>query len=189
MGRYFGYHRTSTTEQHLERGLAEIETFCKKNDLKTKEIVTDQCTGKNFNRPGYTMLKRMVDEGDTLIITEVDRLGRNKADTMKELRWFQEHNVRLMILELPTTTIDFSSMDNEMGKLMLETTTNMLIELYVSLAEAEMHKREKRQREGLEELRKSGNWDKMGRPRKCPRLNLTCSMSAWWMGKFPPLSL
>ena len=65
MGRYFGYHRTSTTEQHLERGLAEIETFCKKNDLKTKEIVTDQCTGKNFNRPGYTMLKRMVDEGDT----------------------------------------------------------------------------------------------------------------------------
>ena len=30
--------------------------------------------------------------------------------------------MRLMILELPTTTIDFSSMDNEMGKLMLETT-------------------------------------------------------------------
>ena len=189
MGRYFGYHRTSTTEQHLERGLAEIETFCKKNDLKTKEIVTDQCTGKNFNRPGYTMLKRMVDEGDTLIITEVDRLGRNKADTMKELRWFQEHNVRLMILELPTTTIDFSSMDNEMGKLMLETTTNMLIELYVSLAEAEMHKREKRQREGLEELRKSGNWDKMGRPRKMSQSEFNLQYARVVDGEISPFKL
>lgn len=162
MARYFGYHRTSTTEQNLGRGLAEIEAFCKKNNLITKEVVRDKCTGKNFNRPGYTLLKRMVDEGDTVIITEVDRLGRNKADTMKELRWFKEHNVRLMILELPTTTLDISSMDNEMGKLMLETTTNMLIELYVSLAEAEMHKREKRQREGLEELRKKGRMGQDG---------------------------
>lgn len=166
MNRYYGYHRTSTEEQHLDRGIAEINRYCQDNDIQLKELFLDQHTGKNFDRPEYKVLKRVLDDGDTLIITEMDRLGRNKADTMKELRWFRENGIRLLILEIPTTLMDISKMDNELGQLMLSTINNMLIELYVSLAEAEMHKREKRQREGLEELRKSGNWGKMGRPRK-----------------------
>lgn len=166
MDKYYGYHRTSTEEQHLDRGIAEIQSYCQNNGIQLKELFLDQHTGKSFDRPEYKVLKRVLDDGDTLIITEVDRLGRNKADTMKELRWFQEHGIRLLILEIPTTLMDISKMDNELAQLMLSTINNMMIELYVSMAEAEMHKKEKRQREGLEELRKKGEWDKMGRPRK-----------------------
>lgn len=170
MSKYYGYHRTSTTEQHLERGVSEIKAYCAQNKIELKELFLDQHTGKNFDRPEYKVLKRILDDGDTLIITEVDRLGRNKVDTMKELRWFQEHGIRLLILEIPTTLMDISKMDNELAQLMLSTINNMMVELYVSMAEAEMHKKEKRQREGLEELRKSGNWDKMGRPRKMSQI-------------------
>ncbi len=83
----YGYHRTSTREQHLDRGIAEITAYCENNDLSLEKIYTDQQTGKNFNRPRYTILKEdVLRSGDELIITEVDRLGRNKADTLKELQ-------------------------------------------------------------------------------------------------------
>lgn len=189
MDRYYGYHRTSTEEQHLDRGIAEIQSYCQDNGIVLKELFTDQHTGKNFDRPEYKVLKRIIDDGDTLIVTEVDRLGRNKADTMKELKWFQEHGIRLLILEIPTTLMDISKMDNELAQLMLSTINNMMVELYVSMAEAEMHKKEKRQHEGLEELRKSGNWDKMGRPRKMSQVAFNMQYERVVNGEISPFKL
>lgn len=50
----YGYHRTSTREQHLDRGIQEIRQYCKEHEMEMKNIFTDQQTGKNFNRPRYT---------------------------------------------------------------------------------------------------------------------------------------
>ena len=83
----YGYHRTSTREQHLDRGIKEITAYCEQNGLELEKIFTDQQTGKNFNRPRYQVLKEdVLRAGDELIITEVDRLGRNKQETLKELQ-------------------------------------------------------------------------------------------------------
>ena len=49
----YGYHRTSTKEQHLDRGITEINEYCSANNLELEKIFTDQQTGKNFNRPRY----------------------------------------------------------------------------------------------------------------------------------------
>ncbi len=56
----YGYHRTSTREQHLDRGIKEITTYCEQNNLELEKIFTDQQTGKNFNRPRYQVLKEDV---------------------------------------------------------------------------------------------------------------------------------
>ena len=147
----YGYHRTSTREQHLDRGIKEIENYCQKNGLMLQRIYTDQQTGKNFNRPRYIVLKNdILRSGDTLIITEVDRLGRNKQSTLDELRYYQQNNIRVMILELPTTLQDFSKINNSMAKMLMETVNNMLIELYSAMAQAELEKKEKRQAEGIQ---------------------------------------
>lgn len=53
----YGYHRTSTKDQHLDRGKAEISKYCEENGLELERIFTDQQTGKNFNRPRYKVLK------------------------------------------------------------------------------------------------------------------------------------
>ena len=76
--------------------------------------------------------------GDILIVTELDRLGRNKQDTLKELQYFKDKDIRVMILEIPTTTQDLSSLDNSMAKMIMETINNMLIELYATMAQAEI---------------------------------------------------
>lgn len=163
---YYAYHRTSTTDQHLDRGIAELEAFCKANNIELEKIYTDQQTGKNFNRPRYQVLKEdILRSGDTLIITELDRLGRNKQDTLKELRYFQDKGIRVMILEIPTTTQDLSKLDNSMAKMIMETINNMLIELYATMAQAEIEKKEKRQREGIETKKARGEWADYGRPK------------------------
>ncbi len=76
----------------------------------------------------------------------------------------RDMGVRLMVLELPTTLMDLSKMDNAMAKLMMETINNMMLELYASMAEAEMEKKEKRQREGIEMKKRRGEWGDYGRP-------------------------
>ena len=100
-----GYHRVSTADQHLDRGITTIKKYCEENNIELKEIYTDQQTGKNFDRPEYKFIKKRLIKGDTLIISELDRLGRNKEGTLKELQYFKSAGVRVMILEKSTTPI------------------------------------------------------------------------------------
>ena len=48
----YGYHRTSTKEQHLDRGIVEIKKYCKDNRLNLVNIFTDQQTGRILTDPG-----------------------------------------------------------------------------------------------------------------------------------------
>jgi DNA invertase Pin-like site-specific DNA recombinase len=162
------YHRTSTAEQHLDRGITEITKYCEEHDVELYKgkVYTDQHTGKDFNRPRYQILKEeLLESGDALIVTELDRLGRNKKATLNELRYYQDHDIRVMVLELPTTLLPILEMENSMAKMMLETINNMMIELYASMAQAELEKKQKRQREGIDAKKARGEWGDYGRPR------------------------
>jgi len=137
--------------------------------MKLTEMFTDQQTGKNFDRPDYKAMKRIAkNKGDIIIISELDRLGRNKENTLKELRHFKDLGIRIMILEIPTTLIDYSKVDSDsdfkMSDMLMETINNMLIEMYATFAHSEMLKREKRQKEGIQAMKERGEWDKYGRP-------------------------
>ena len=133
-----GYCRVSTRDQDLTRQIESLKEYgCEK-------IYSDKATGKNFNRPEYTKLKDALRKGDTLVVHEFDRLGRNKKLTLKELQYFKDNGIRLVALNLPTTQIDTT--DN----LMLETINNIVIELYTMMAQQEIETREKRQREGID---------------------------------------
>lgn len=168
---YFAYHRTSTTDQHLDRGIKSINDFIQDRKISLHHsIFTDQCTGKNFSRPGYKSMKEemlfQINQGNeaSLIVTELDRLGRNKQLTLNEIRDMQSKGIRLMVLEIPTTLIELPN-DNNMSKMMMETINNMLLEMYASFAHAEMEKRAKRQREGIEAKKARNEWSDYGRPR------------------------
>jgi DNA invertase Pin-like site-specific DNA recombinase len=170
---YFAYHRTSTADQHLDRGIKEISDFITKENINLiNNIYTDQCTGKNFDRPSY---KKLIDDMDllkqvnpdekiSLIVTELDRLGRNKQLTLKEIRKMKDKGIRLMVLEIPTTLSELPK-DNSIATMIMETINNMLIEMYASFAQAELEKKEKRQSEGIAAKKERGEWDDYGRPR------------------------
>lgn len=178
----YGYHRTSTKEQHLDRGIQEIERYCNEHEMALTNIFTDQETGKNFNRPRYTVLvEDVLRLGDILIVTELDRLGRNKHDTMQQIQRIKDMGVRLMVLELPTTLMDLSVMDNAMARMMLE--------LYASMAQAELEKKEKRQREGIEAKKLRGEWDDYGRPSVMKQETFDENFQSVISGKMTPTQL
>ena len=161
-----GYNRISTVQQNLDRGDKDIVEFCKLKGFKLKKIYSDKCTGKNFNRPRYTVMKEdVLETGDILIISEADRLGRNKSETLKELQYFKNNNIRVMILDIPTTLIDFEDMDDSMSKMILEAINNMLIEMYAVFAQAEVDKKTIQQRKGIQSMKDRGDWERYGRPR------------------------
>lgn len=67
-----GYARVSSKEQNLERQIQTLEGVSK--------VFSDKISGQSTERP---QLKAMLDylrEGDIVIVTELDRLGRNSKD-------------------------------------------------------------------------------------------------------------
>lgn len=163
---YYGYHRVSTKEQHLDRGIRELEEFACQRKINIQKIFVDKQTGKNFDRPRYTVLKEdVLRPGDILLITECDRLGRNKNAILQELQYFKNNNIRVMILEIPTTLMDISAFPDQLAGMLIETINNMLIEMFAAYAQTEIEKKQKRQREGIESMKLRGEWEKYGRPR------------------------
>lgn len=181
-GKVIGYHRTSTKEQNLARGIYEITEYCRKNNIPLYNdiVYTDQCTGKNFDRPVYRNVKKILEKGDTLIVTEIDRLGRDKAATLKD------KGIHLMVLELPSTLVNISANENSTVRLMEETMNNIMIELYTSFAHAEMEKRIKRQREGIAQKKASKEWSEYGRPRVISKDKFAEAYEAVLRGEITP---
>ena len=136
--RYF-YGRVSTKEQNLARQLEEARAY---KDID--EVFCDKQSGKTFQRTEYDRLKSILREGDEVIVTEMDRLGRNKAAVKEEIKWFKENGIVLRILELPTTLIDFNGQD-----WIADMINNVLIEVLSSVAEQEVRKIDKRREAGI----------------------------------------
>lgn len=153
--RIMGYARVSSHEQNLDRQILALKEY-----VPEENILVDKASGKNLERESYMALKGALGlrDGDTLVITSLDRLSRNKADIKQELQWFKDHGVRLKILDLPTSMIEVP----EGQTWILEMIQNILIEVLASIAEQERVTIRKRQREGIDAARLKGKH--LGRP-------------------------
>lgn len=155
--RIYGYARVSTREQNEDRQLEALTKF----GVPEQNIIIDKASGKDTEREGYQYLKRQIlRKGDTLIIKELDRLSRNKADIKRELEEFKAAGVRVKILDIPTTLTDFP----QEQAWVLEMINAILIEVLGAIAENERNKIRTRQREGIEAAKKKNV--RFGRPRK-----------------------
>jgi putative DNA-invertase from lambdoid prophage Rac len=80
MSRLFAYARVSTTEQTTDNQLREITAAG--FSIDRKRTVTESISGSVAagQRPGFTKLLDRMEEGDVLVVTKLDRLGRNAMD-------------------------------------------------------------------------------------------------------------
>jgi DNA invertase Pin-like site-specific DNA recombinase len=187
---YYGYHRVSTKEQHLDRGVEGIKEFCKERNYPLERVYVDKITGKSFDRPRYTVLKEdVLRNGDTVIFYELDRAGRNKADIAAELLHFNNNNIRVMFLDIPTTTIDYSAYSDELSRVIMETVNNILIEICAMNAQTEIERKRKRCDEGRAAMKARGEWYKYGRPRNMDMTEFTKQYSRVASGEIGSLAL
>lgn len=145
----FYYARVSTKEQHLDR---QIKAF-KDMGADDRDIILDKQSGKNLDRTGYNALRNtMLRNGDTLVIHSLDRLSRNKADIKNEIEYFKNNNIRLKVLDLPTTMVDFPDSQQWVQDMI----NNILIEVLSSIAQNEREKIKTRQAEGIATAKEKG---------------------------------
>lgn len=150
------YARVSSKEQHLDRQLLTFE----KLGASEREIITDKESGKSLDRPGYQALKNaLLRPGDTLVITSLDRLSRSKADIKQELEYYKAHQIRVKVIDLPTTMMDLP--DGQAW--IFDMVNNILIEVLGTIAEQERLTTRQRQRAGIEAAKAKGKH--LGRPR------------------------
>ena len=155
--RTYYYARVSTSAQNLSRQLAKFKEL----GADDREIITDKESGKDFNRQGYLALKnQLLRSGDTLVICSIDRLGRNKEQIKQELEYFKANNIRVKILDIPTTLIDFPAGQ----EWVCDMVNNILIEVLGSIAQRERETIKARQAEGIAEAKKNPAV-KFGRPK------------------------
>ena len=98
--RTFAYVRVSTTGQTTENQLQEIETAG--FQVEPRRIVTETVSGSTaiVQRRGFSRLMDKLEAGDILIVTKLDRLGRDAIDVSMTVKTLAEMGVRVYCLAL-----------------------------------------------------------------------------------------
>lgn len=160
----FGYARVSTKEQNLTVQLIELAKYVP----KIENIFSDKQSGKDFERPGYKLLKEKVREGDELYVKSIYRLGRDKDAIKDELKFFKKKGVIVHILNFPQTMI---GIENEYQRRAMELVNNLMIEIFSFIAQEERENIRRRQSEGIALWKKTGK-TRTGRPYGRPKLKM-----------------
>ena len=156
MKKIYGYARVSTKDQNLDRQLIALRAF----GIDDRDIIREKASGKSLNREAYqTLRNQLLREGDTLVIVALDRLSRNKLHIKQELEYYRGRNIRVMVLDMPTTLCQV----NEGQEWIIEMINAILVEVLASLAEQERVKTLTRQAEGIEAAKLQGKH--LGRPK------------------------
>lgn len=139
-----GYARVSSNSQNEARQIAQLQGLV----TSDRFLYVDKASGKDFDRIQYTLMKQMLRHGDTLVITSLDRLGRNAQEMEKEWKYFQEMGIKMRILDMPI--LDTREDDDAMNRLIAK----IVFDLLSYFAEMERNNIKARQREGIEMAKK-----------------------------------
>ncbi|QGT78910.1 helix-turn-helix domain-containing protein [Guyparkeria halophila] len=141
-GKVFGYARVSTTDQHTEAQEKALR------DAGCDSVVVEKASAKDVEgRPKLGALMEILGEGDTLVVTKLDRLARSTQDLLTIADSLKAKGVGLRILNMQGQELDTSTPN---GKFMLL--------ILAGVAEFERELMLERQKEGIEEAKRKGKY-------------------------------
>lgn len=143
MSRTFAYCRVSTQEQHTENQVMEIASAG--FDVRDERIVTETISGSvpAMRRKQFARLVDRLEQNDVLIVTKLDRLGRNSMDVRSTVEALAERGVRTHCLALGG--VDLTSPAGKMTMMVISSVGEMEKDLLIERTHA-----------GLNRARKSG---------------------------------
>jgi len=154
VGCSYGYARVSTAEQNADRQLIALSAA----GVPSSAIYIDHKSGKDFNRPAWRKLMRRLRPGDLLVVTSIDRFGRNYEEILAEWRQLVKiRNVHVRVLDMPlldTTTA---------RGLLAVFIADLVLQILSFVAETEREHIKTRQREGIAAAKLRGV--RFGRPK------------------------
>lgn len=144
MGSIVGYARVSTGQQDYQSQLDRLKA------AGATKVFSEKRSGLDGGRPQLAECMRYVREGDTLIVTKLDRLARSTADLYR------------IVTELADKGVGFKVLDDAA----VDTTTRtgkLVMGILALIAEFETEIRRERQMEGIAKAKAEGRMG--GRPK------------------------
>jgi putative DNA-invertase from lambdoid prophage Rac len=146
----FGYTRVSTKEQTVENQRREIEAAgYQANFWFEDEGVSGKVSA--VQRPKFVELRGKIRDGETLVVTKLDRLGRDAQDVGATIEMLAARGIEVVVLQLGKLDLTSAA-----GKLMLT--------MLAAVAEMERDLLVERTQSGLERAKAEGKV--LGRPMK-----------------------
>ena len=144
----YGYARVSSREQNLDRQITALLDA----GVEERNIFKEKKSGKNFqDREEYQKLLNILNVGDTVILTELDRLGRNMQEIEKEYQRLvvgRGCHLKFIKEDFLSTT---SSGDNPLFK---DVVQPILLKLMGYMAQQEREKTLQRQRDAYNNMQR-----------------------------------
>ncbi|WP_273129996.1 recombinase family protein [Bacillus weihaiensis] len=137
------YARVSTQDQYLDRQLEAL------NSYGYDVLIKEKYTGTKRDRKGLNELLDRVQQGDTVIVESISRLGRKTLDILN------------IVEELDSQGVTFVSLKENMDTSI--PTGKAMFQMMCVIAELERNMIAERVKEGLESAKKRGK--KLGRPK------------------------
>ena len=154
MTNIYGYARVSSKDQNEARQIIALSQF----PVKKENIYIDKFSGKDFDRPKYSELIKILKEQDILVIKEIDRLGRNYEEILEQWRVItKEIKADIVVLDMPL--LDTRTIKDKLTETFI---ADLVLQILSYVAETERQSIKQRQREGIEAAKKRGV--KFGRP-------------------------
>lgn len=150
----WGYARVSSTSQNLDRQLDALRAA----GIDERHILTEKKSGRDFERPvflslvGTDTVAPSMRAGDCLVITSLDRLGRNYTEIRNWWKYIvEELQCDITVLEMPmlNTRQANSSLDNRF-------VSDLVLQILSYVSEKERISIKERQRQGIDAAKARG---------------------------------
>lgn len=144
----YGYARVSSSTQNLDAQIGQLQ------DYGVHKIYSDKKSGRSIShRQSFNDLLDVVEQGDTIVVTRLDRFARSTVDALKTIDYLDDKGANLVILNVSGDVLDTSTPN---GRLM--------VTVLSAVAQFEVDLSRDRQREGIDAAKVRGVYK--GRPKK-----------------------
>ena len=160
--RVYGYLRASTEEQDAERAKAELLDFAKEQSLTIAEWYIENESGATLKRPELFQLLKAAQQGDVLLVEQIDRISRLDSQDWNTLKTtIQRKGIKIVSLDLPTSHHFIQSSDAFTGR-MLQAINDLLLDVLAAVARKDYEDRRRRQAQGVQRAKAENKYQ--GRP-------------------------
>lgn len=159
------YLRASTQDQDATRAREQLEQFAEDHGFTIACFYVENESGASLKRPELFRLLSDCQEGDVLLVEQVDRLSRLNAKDWETLKsQIQRKRVKVVALDLPTSWQLLKADGDEFTRRMLEAMNSMMLDMLAAVARKDWEDRRRRQQQGIARAKSTDPGKYAGRP-------------------------
>lgn len=159
------YLRASTEDQNAERARDQLIQFAHEHGHKIASFYVENESGATLERPELHRLIADAQEGDVLLVEQIDRLTRLRVAEWESLKaTIKGKHLLIVATDLPTShaAMNVNTSGDEFTGRMLQAVNDMMVDMLAAIARKDYETRRERQAQGIEDAKKRGAFK--GRP-------------------------